>query len=369
MAQHAGQSGACERCLRRSWLLGALGGTLDFCARDRGRLIALLALTDEQLLAALGGRRRQELTRNYRRFRACELPSAAGVQRVCRHDPRYPRRLCNPAGPQMLHVAGTAARPGQLAAAPVVALIGSRRASDYGRQVAAALARGLSASGVTVTAGLSDGIAAAAHAGALEASGRTVAVSPGGLGPSTAATGRSLLEHICRAGCVVAELPCGCGGRVWGEHAAERIVVGLATVTVLVEAEDRPRELAAARLAGERGGVVAAVPGRVTSALSQGSHTLLSEGAAALVRGAEDVLELLYRTGAAPARIGPPAQARPRLEPRLQELLDRVGTGADTPDKLTSEGRDAAEVLLALGELELMGALARGAGGRYLPRP
>ncbi len=367
MLAGAATDGACRRCLRRSWLLGELGGPLDFCARDRGRLLALLALSEGELLEALAGRRRGELARAFESFAERDPPAVARVERVCCHDERFPRALCTPAGPQMLHVAGSVARLGRLTATPAVALIGSGRASDYGVQVARALARGLSASGLTVTTGAGGGIAAAARAGAFEAGGRTVVVRGDGLPTDARARGDALCEATEAAGCVVAELPCGCSGRMWGELAAERVVVGLAAVTVLVEAEDRPRELAAARLAGTLGRVVAAVPGRVTSPLARGPHALLLEGAA-LARQPEDVLELLCGLGVPAELIAAPAPATPPLEPRLQDLLDRVAAGSDTPDRLTGEGMDTGEVLLGLGELELLGMLVRGAGGRYLPR-
>ena len=95
---------------------------------------------------------------------------------------------------------------------------------------------------------------------------------------------------------------------------------------------------------------------------------------ASLVRGPQDVLELLYRIGASPpdGHAAPEPHAGPEpyaaLEPRLKATLERVGAGCDTPDKLTRAGADSAEVLLALSELELMGLLARGDGGRYVPR-
>ncbi len=367
MPARTASHGACWRCRRRSWLLAELGGPLDFCARDTERLLALLALSDEDLLRALAGRRRAELTRAYESFEQHDPSPLARVESVCRHDERFPRALRTPAGPHMLHAAGGAARLARLTAAPAVALIGSRRASEYGVQIARGLARGLSASGVTLIAGAGDGIAAAARTGALAAGGGTVAIRAGGLPADAPARGGPPGEQAGANGCVVAELPCGCSGRIWGGLAAERVAVGLAAVTVLVEAEDRPRELAAARLAGTLERVVAAVPGRVTSPLARGPHALLLEGAA-LVRQSEDVLELLSGMGVAQELIVRHARATPPLEPRLQHLLDRVGAGSDTPDRLTGEGIDPGEVLLGLGELELLGVLVRGAGGRYLPQ-
>jgi DNA processing protein len=185
----------------------------------------------------------------------------------------------------------------------------------------------------------------------------------------------SLYERVKSSGCAVAELPNDCAPRRWGKLASERIIVGLSELTVVVEAEERPHELASARIARDLGRKVAAVPGRVTSPLSRGTHALLV-GGAELVRGPEDVLELLCRVGppGASGRGRPSRNAAKNLtapaalEPRLRQTLERVGAGEDTPDKLTGSGTDTDEVLLALSELEVMGLLARGDGGRYVPR-
>ncbi|HYM55244.1 MAG TPA: DNA-processing protein DprA, partial [Solirubrobacteraceae bacterium] len=331
------------------------------------RLVELLALQDGELLAALGGRRRAELTARYERFDPGELRRGQDVEAVCRHDSRYPRMLSGRAAPRMLNVAGGVGRLRELVAAPVVALVGSRSASDYGMEVARSLARGLTASGVTVTGLLADGIARAAHAGALEARGGTVAVVGGGLDVTCPARTRPLYARVRRSGCAVSELPCDCRGRRWGTPAGERIVAELATLTVVVEAEETPRDLAAARMAMALGRPVAALPGRVTSPLSRGAHALLMDGAH-LMRGPQDALELLYGLGARPAAAETRRDAHARLEPRLQATLERVGAGSDTPETLAGDGEDAGEVLLALSELELMGLLARGDGGRYVPR-
>jgi len=346
-------------------LLAELGATLDYGARDRGRLMELLALGDEELMRAIGGRRRADLKARYARLDIEGVRSVEGVDAVCRHDRRYPRALSGAGAPPMLNVAGGLERLSELTAGPVVAIAGSRRASDYGIEVAKGLARGLAASGVTVTSGLTDGVSVAAHAGALEVRGRSLAVIPGGVDVGYPAKRRSLYERVTRSGCAVAELPCGSPARRWGHPASERIVASLASVTVLVEADETARELLGARLALALGRTLATVPGRVTSPLSRGPHALLV-GGAHLVRGPADVLELLCGIRA-PGLEGI-GRTRPELEPRLRSVLEKVGAGTDTPDKLTASREDAAEVLLALTELELMGLLGRGDGGRYVPR-
>jgi DNA processing protein len=360
-----GQPTACASCLRRSWLLAELGASLDYSAGDQARLMELLELGDEELIQALGGRRRADLKARYAGLDTQGTSPPQGIEAVCRHDRLYPHALTGTGAPPMLHVAGGLARLGELTAGPVVAIAGSRRASDYGVEMARSLARGLAASGVTVTSGLTDGIAVAAHAGALEVGGRSLAVIAGSVDVGCPAKRRSLCRRIVRTGCAVAELPSGSPARRWGHPASERIVARLASVTVLVEADEIARELFGARLAAALGRTVAAIPGRVTSPLSAGPHTLLV-GGAHLVRGPSDVLELLCGAGVtAPERA---VRAPSRLEPRLRSVLEKVGAGSDTPDKLTASGEDAAEILLVLTELELMGLLGRGDSGRYVPR-
>jgi DNA processing protein len=142
-------------------------------------------------------------------------------------------------------------------------------------------------------------------------------------------------------------------------------------MAVVVEADDTPEDLAAARIAVALGRTVAAIPGRVTSPLSRGTHALLMDGAT-LVRGPRDVLELLYTVGTAeqceppPAPVGAPTDTG--LQPHLRAILERVGSGCDTPDKLARAGVEPSAAVLALSELEVIGLLARGDGGRYMPR-
>jgi len=354
-----GVSSACRECLRRSWLLAALSRCLEDHAGDRARLLELLALTDKELIEAIAGDRLRMLRARHARFDPRKNPVAVGVDNICRHDSDYPRGLADGGAPWMLCVTD-AQRLRALSASPIVAIVGSRGATDYGIEMARSLGRGLAASGVGVVTSLSDGIALAAHAGALEVDGKTLVVKEDGLDVSCTVRKRELYKRVRRDGCAVAELPCDFGARAnsWCHTARERIVVGMAELTIVVEADAGPIDLLGARIAKALGRTVAAVPGRVTSPVSRGTHALLRDGAA-LIRRPGDALELLGSE--CPPRA-------PELEPRLRATLEQVGTGRDTPAKLTAGCADAGEVLLALSELEAMGLLARGDGGRYVPR-
>ncbi len=359
--------------MRRSWLLSELSGPLECCARDRARLIELLALADGELLEAVAGRRTAELRARYERFPADAAAREAGVEAICRHRRGYPPRLDGPAAPHMLEVAGGGAqRLAALTGAPVVAMLGSRAPSDYGLAIARSLARGLAASGVTVAASLTDGIAVAAHAGALDANAGSVAVMGGGLGVACPARRRSLYERVTRRGCAVSELPFDCAGRRWGQLASERILVELA----LARRRRRGR--------GDSGG-----PRRRTAragARTDRRRDPRPRHLPPLARHARAADERREPRPRGAGRAGAPVSAR-RLAiarrlgfaggarrgtalgaaPGLRATLERVGAGCDTPDRLTRAGADACEVLLALSELELMGLLVRGDGGRYVP--
>jgi DNA processing protein len=385
---------ACLECLRRGWLLGALTKQLRYRGRDPERLLDLLELGDGELVRAVGGDEGDSLRERHARFDPADMPTPPGVERICRHDPGYPPALAGAAGrgarvggtregraregrareggarvggarvggtPNMLHVAGGIARLRELLAEPAVAIVGTRAASDYGMEVAHGLARGLAAAGVTVVSGLAEGIPAAAHAGALEANGPTLTVMPGGVDVCYPATRRALFRRLRESACIISELPCGCHGGGWAHTARTRIVTALADMVILVEAGERPVELLGAHLAWATGRAVAAVPGRVTAPAARGPHTLLMRGAQ-LVRDPQDALDALYGMGVrrAPSR-------RPGLEPRLRAVLEQVGSGRDTLAKLTARGSPHQDTIVALAELELLGAVTRGDGGRYVP--
>ena len=351
---------ACGACLRRSRLLVELGGVLDCRAGDRRRLLELLAGDSDELVEALGGRRKAALRAVLARPQ--QEPDGAGAPAVCRHRQGFPVALAGPEAAHLLYLAG---RPGCLdeaAAAPTVALIGSRRPSEYGIEMAHSVARALAASGSCVVSLLADGIARAARDGASREGRAGMLVLADGLPASGTSHGSQMTAHTARTGCAVSELPPGRPGRRWGAIAAERTVAELADLVIVVEVEHTPAQLFVAEHARASGRVLAAVPGRSTSHLAQGPLALLREGAK-LVRGPDDALELLdldpghreRSNGSSPAGLPPP----------LRRVLERVAGGHDTPEQLLG-GSDCGSVLAALSQLELMGRLRRGRGGRYV---
>jgi DNA processing protein len=366
--------GACDRCLARTWLLEAVSGHLD---RVRAEIDALLALDEQDLIAAVGGRRRDQLRNDLAKFdghAARREAERASLELICRCDAAYPDRLRElPAPPAVLHVAGSLDRFLAGAGTDPVAVVGARAASPYGTGIARSLGRGLAAAGLTVVSGMASGIDAAAQAGALgarradgELTSRddepppTVAVLPASADRPYPKANRRLYRELLAAGAAVSELPPGTRIRSWMFPARNRIIAGLAEMTVVVEAGRRSGSLVTARLARELGRPVCAVPGRVTSPQSTGSNALLKDGAA-LVRGAQDVLDQLFEAGSRVA----PVDYRPRLSPELSALLQAIGAGHDTAGALNRRGLLGERGLAALATLELSGYIRREAGGRY----
>jgi DNA processing protein len=358
-------STACDDCLARPWLLAALAGHLE---RTGSRLSELLALEDTDLLRAVGGRRRAALERQLADFdpaAARHRANQAGLEIVCRCHDVYPdglRALPNP--PAVLHVAGGLSCFLKLLRGPPVAVVGTRRPSTYGLDMGRALGRALAASGLTVLSGMAHGIDSAAHEGALAADAGTIAVLPGSAERAHPASRRSLHRRILAGGSAVSELPPGSRVWRWMFPARNRLIAGLAAMTVVIEARERSGALITAGWAGELSRAVGAVPGRVTSPQAAGPHLLLQDGAH-LITGAQDVLDVLYGPGVRNA-----GRTRyPALEPELRRWLTAIADGHDTPAALARLGLAPERALQVLSALELSGHIRRGAGGRFAVMP
>jgi DNA processing protein len=360
-----GVARACDRCLARGWLLASASGHLD---QVRSRIDALLGLEDEELLDAVGGAQTDELRAALVRFDAGEARGrvrGAGLEAICRCDPGYPGLLAAaPRPPSALYVAGGLGRCLDLLGSDPVAIVGARRASPYGNEVARSLGRGVASSGVTVVSGMALGIDSAAHEGALAIEGPAVAVLPGPADRPYPASNRSLHRRLVKLGAAVSELPPGVSIRRWMFPARNRIIAALSAMTVVVEAGTRSGALLTAANARELGRAVGAVPGRVSSPQAAGPNGLLTRGAA-VVRDAQDVLDALFGAGVRTAA------ARPRgdLDPEHARLLGVIAGGVDTADALARAGLSVEQGLAALASLELGGHIRREPGGRFSVAP
>ncbi len=285
-------------------------------------------------------------------------------------EPDYPPLLAAISDPPIaLTVMGELLREDALA----LAIVGSRRATPYGRDTARRLSRDLASFGLTIVSGLARGIDSAGHEGALEASGRTLAVLGSGLDEIYPAEHRELAARIAERGAIVSEFGLDEAPHARNFPRRNRVITGLTLGTLVVEAAAKSGSLISARLALEQDREVFAVPGPVGSPGSEGVHALLRDGAR-LVTRAEDVLEELRE------------EVREALKHRATA---RRGQGPGTLDTLDTEQRAIVTLLLsrhealdldlildelslpidralaALGRLEVMGRVTRLPGGLY----
>jgi len=272
---------------------------------------------------------------------------AASIDTVVLGEPQYPEPLRHiPDPPLALYYRG-ALQPGP---GIRVAIVGSRSATSRGRHIAESLGRGLAREGATVVSGLARGIDGAAHRGAL-------AITAGG---AIAVLGSGLLDIYPRQNKGLAERIVAAGGAVISEYVPDapplrghfperdRLISGLAQGVVVVEASRRSGSLITARMAGEQGRDVMAVPGPAGAPLSAGCHWLIKQGAA-LVEDAEDVLVEL-------GQVSEGREPAPRPPPELAPVYDAVTTLEASPDEIAiALGLPADAVIPALVQLELAG--------------
>ena len=290
-----------------------------------------------------------------------------------RGAPDYPECLTDLDPPErpVLHVAG---EPGAIAALDdeaVVTIVGARQASGYGLRMAERLGRDLAVAGVTVVSGMARGIDSAAHRGALIGDGLTVAVLACGPDVAYPARNRDLHRRILDSGAVVSEHPPGTRARRHDFRARNRIMAALGRVVVIVEGAQPSGSLITADLAAKLGRTVGAVPGQVGVRVAEGTNDLIKDGAH-LIRDARDVLDLLFGVGVADQRSrlerAPPPRPGPAIEARLRGVLDLVGSGAATVDRVAADARVAPrDAAVALARLERLGYVAADALGTYSP--
>ncbi len=200
----------------------------------------------------------------------------AGCQLVSYENPSYPpllRQIADP--PLVLYVKGNV----QALSGHCLAIVGSRRASAYGLQAARRLARDLAERNLVIVSGLARGIDSAAHHGALEGKGKTIAVQGRGMDKVYPSENKKLAEKIAESGAVISEFPLGTGPTPENFPIRNRVISGLSLGVMVVEASEYSGSLITARLAAEHNREVFGVPGNITSAQSFGPNLLIKQGA------------------------------------------------------------------------------------------
>ena len=264
-------------------------------------------------------------------------------------DARFPRALLDLQGnaPSRLWVRGD---PAVLQSHPMVAVVGTRRATAYGLRMATEVAGALARAGACVVSGMALGIDAAAHRAALAAGGTTIAVLGTGLDVTYPPAHRALQQGITSAGALVTELEPHVTGKKFTFPRRNRIIAALARATIVVEAPERSGALITASQALDLGRDVAAVPGPIDHPACAGSNRLIRDGAL-LLASVEEALTLVGLT---------PALRTPRLEPSGDEarIWNALEQGPATIDELTTRSAlPAARCMAAVTVLELAGSV------------
>lgn len=356
---------ACAECLRRARLLAHLAPYIEKIATGAPgrRTPELLRLGNEDLAAAAAPKVAAQILGQTEAASEDRLRSEldeAGCWACCRHDPLFPVGLGDAAdAPWALFGRGDPVLLLRLVPDGAVTVVGARRASTYGRDVARELGRELAAADLVVISGLAFGIDACAHRGAIEA-GLTVAVLGCGADVAYPAAHRSLWRRIGECGLVLSELPPGSGAWRWTFPARNRIMAALAGMTVVVEAAERSGSLITTDIAADLGRDIGAVPGPVNSRSSAGSNNLLA-GGACLIRDGQDVLDAMLGVG-----VRKVDRAGTKLDPELLEILGAVERGEDTCDAVAVElDLSGPEAAAALARLEALGYVSCSLVGVY----
>ena len=288
----------------------------------------------------------------------------AGARYLFHDSPDYPPLLAASDGaPPILTLRGDAA----VASRPTVAIVGARNASAAAVKLSRDFAAALAEAGLAVVSGLARGIDGAAHRGALS-TGATVGVIASGIDVSYPPEHRALQAEVAEKGLLIAEQPPGTEPLARHFPSRNRIIAGLAAGTVVVEAAPKSGSLITARLAGEFGREVMAIPGSPLDSRSHGCNQLIREGAV-LVQSPEDVIELLSGYDGRPREVlRESARSVAIAEPLAEDPADIAALLTTAPvavdELIRQSGESAAAVQLALLELEIAGQLARHAGGR-----
>ncbi|MGE5794354.1 MAG: DNA-processing protein DprA [Bacteroidota bacterium] len=288
---------------------------------------------------------------------ALRWAEAPGHAIVTLADAAYPQQLLEIADPPaLLYVIGDAALPARRG----LAIVGSRNATPQGVANAERFARAFSEAHLTIASGLALGIDAAAHRGALDGPGSTVAVLGCGVDVAYPQRNADLYRAIAARGALVSEFPLGSPPLAANFPRRNRLISGIARGVLVVEAALASGSLITARLAAEQGREVFALPGSIHSPLSKGCHALIKDGAK-LVESAQDVLDELRLPGRTSAPSSAPAQPE-----KGHALLAHLGHDPCNVDTLCERSGLTPETVSAiLLELELAGMVAALPGGRY----
>ncbi|MCS7254421.1 MAG: DNA-processing protein DprA [Armatimonadota bacterium] len=347
-------------------LLHCFKSPMSIFEADEDALLSVEGITDVHLSKLLRAKSDEGALMDAQRL------ISIGGKLVTYFDEQYPpllRQLSD--APIALYVIGELPSSDELC----VAIVGTRRPSDYGRQVSYRLAYELASYGAVVVSGMAVGIDGAAHQGALDAGGKTIAVLGCGVDVAYPRAHAKLRERIIGSGAVLSEFPLGATPQPWHFPVRNRLISGMTMATIVVEAPHNSGALLTADWALEQGREVLVVPGPITNPNFKGNHQLIKEGAQ-VVESAEDVFAALgiplEGVKASKVVVGysegvkaevPTLPGLSQVELKILEVLSR---GERHIDQIVREsGAPISEVSMALLQLEVKKLATRQRGGFY----
>ncbi|HBM86058.1 MAG TPA: DNA-protecting protein DprA [Opitutae bacterium] len=289
-----------------------------------------------------------------------------GTRFFIQQDEKYPKLLLEAYDPPI----GLYWQGDYIVDRPCVAIVGTRRSTLYGRRVTKQFASELARLGFCIVSGMASGTDTAAHQGALQAGGKTVAVFGCGLDTIYPPENKELYHQIVAAGAVASEFPFGRRADRQTFPMRNRLVAGMCQGVVVIESDAAGGSMITARFAGEQGRTLMAVPGRIDQASSAGCHQLIRDGAI-LVTSVDDILEeLRYARPQESHSLNPPTETEPSigiLSDAEQAVMDCfTGGEVASPDALAERmARPVAEIAALLMALELKRRIVKRADGRF----
>ena len=295
--------------------------------------------------------------------RTLEDADRLGAKVLIPEDPSYPSRLRDiPEPPPVVFAVGDLS----LVSRPGAAIVGSRDHSHYGAEVCGAVAAAAAQAGIVVVSGMARGLDAVAHAAALDCGGTTIGVLGNGHGVIYPSANRALYQRVAEEGLLLSEFPPGERPHAGSFPRRNRLISGLASVTVVVEAAEGSGALITAGTALDQGREVMCVPGNITSRVSVGTNRLIRDGATPLLEPVD--LLRLYPELVVPTPLPSILESRLRplpetLSPEERELALLCNAGAFHPDELARRSqKPVGEVLGVLSALEIAGVVEQGPG-------
>ncbi len=295
-------------------------------------------------------------------YNELEKARGMGIRIITFNSDEYPESLKHiPDSPIVLYAKGDSLNISNIS----VSIVGSRKCSQYGRNAAYKFAKDFASYGITVISGLAVGIDSSAHLGSIDGKGKTIAVIGSGLDRVYPASNKQLADRVISSGSLISEFPLGTKPEKYNFPFRNRIISGLSLATIVVEAAKKSGSLITARLAAEQGKDVFAVPGNITSRMSEGTNALIKDGAIPATC-TDDILTYVKELKTDNPQLENVKKPVKNVTPEEKLILSIMENSAETIDNVSlKNGISVSKLIAVLTYMEVKGLIKRN-GGRYI---